>query len=134
MDCTKDELLHGLYLCEQFTRAKVAMLDHRINDRFGGVKFRLFQEQMNGGVKEDCEVLVPAAGGALVPFGVANNAARINAGLEIIDTLSAAWGLSMPVVVDNAESVTALRETTGQIIRLVVSQNDKTLRLELDKN
>jgi len=129
-----EQLEHGLYLCEQFTRAKVAMLDHRINDRFGGVKFRLFQEQMNGGVKEDCEVLVPAAGGALVPFGVANNAARINAGLEIIDTLSAAWGLSMPVVVDNAESVTALRETTGQIIRLVVSQNDKTLRLELDKN
>ena len=37
----------------------------------------------------------------------------------------------MPVIVDNAESVTRLIDTEGQIIRLVVSEADKTLRVEV---
>ena len=76
--------------------------------------------------------MVPTDDGRLVPFAFANNAARINAGLEIIDTLSAHWGVTMPVFVDNAESVTRLTHTTAQVIRLVVSEPDKKLRLEVD--
>jgi hypothetical protein len=66
----------------------------------------------------------------LVPYSNANNAARINAGLEIINALSAHWKVSVPVFVDNAESVTRLQDISGQLIRLVVSEADKTLRLE----
>ena len=69
----------------------------------------------------------------MVPFSFANNAARINAGLEIISALSLHWGLSLPVFVDNAESVTRLETIDTQIIRLVVSENDKTLRLEIEE-
>ena len=57
--------------------------------------------------------------------------ARINAGLEIIEALSEHWGISMPVFVDNAESVTHLLDTTMQTIRLVVSEPDSKLRLVL---
>lgn len=87
---------------------------------------------MNGGVKDDCEVLVPVEGGVLVPYTFANNAARINAGLEIIGALSAHWGISMPVCIDNAESVTHLQSLPTQVIRLVVSEKDALLRLEID--
>lgn len=120
----------GVYLCETFTRTKVSMLDEKINSKFKNVRFRLFIEQVNGGLREDCEVLVPADDGRLVPFSIANNAGRINAGLEIIDTLATHWRLSMPVFVDNAESVTRLINTDTQVIRLVVSEVDKKLRLE----
>lgn len=119
-----------LYLCDQFIKEKVALLTERINDSFKTVSFRLFQTQINGGIKEDCEVLVPSAEGRLVPYAYANNAARINAGLEIINALSAHWGVSIPVFIDNAESVTKLIDTDMQTIRLVVSEADKTLRLE----
>ena len=91
---------------------------------------RLFQEQINGGLKEDCEVMIPTADGRLVPYTFANNAARINAGLEIIATLSEHWGIKMPVFIDNAESVTHLTESDTQTIRLVVSEADKKLRVE----
>ena len=119
----------GLYLCDLFTRAKVSALTERINGKFKNVRFRLFQEQLNGGVKEDCEVMIPADG-RLVPYSLANNAARINAGLEIIDTLGEHFGIRMPVFIDNAESVTKLTKIGTQTIRLVVSEEDKSLRLE----
>ena len=126
-----ENLEYGVYLCELFTKTKVSMLTERINGKFNKVRFRLFQEQINGGIKEDCEVMIPAEDGNLVPFTFANNAARINAGLEIINTLSHHWKIEMPVFIDNAESVTQLLQMDTQVIRLVVSEPDKQLRLEL---
>jgi len=120
----------ALYLCDEFVRAKVAALTDKINGRFENVRFELFATQVNGGVKECCEVLVPSPDGRLVPYAYANNAARINAGLEIISELSRCAGVSLPVFIDNAESVTRLVHTDLQTIRLVVSEADKELRLE----
>lgn len=127
-----EELDKGLHLCDVFTKKKVDALTDRINDRFHSVRFRLFVEQINGGLKEDCEVMIPTDDGRLVPYAFANNAARINAGLEIIATLSDYWDVKMPVFVDNAESVTHLIDTDAQVVRLVVSEHDKRLRLEVD--
>ena len=120
----------GIYLCEEFIRTKVSLLDNKINGLFKTVKFRLFIQQINGGIKEDCEVLVPSESG-LVPFSFANNAARINAGLEIISALSEHLNFIMPVFVDNAESVTRLNDSDLQIIKLVVNEVDKVLRVKV---
>ena len=127
-----EEIEKGIYLCELFIKAKVSLLTEKINGKFKNVRFRLFQEQLNGGVKEDCEVMIPDKSGRMVPFTFANNAARINAGLEIIDTLSKYWGLTMPVFIDNAESVTNLYKMDAQLIRLIVSEVDKKLRMEAE--
>lgn len=120
----------GLYLCELFTRTKAAALTDKINAQFGNVKFSLFKEQINGGIAEDCEVMIPTAEGNMVPYKDSNNAAKINAGLEIIDVLSECLELSAPVFIDNAESVTHIINVDPQVIRLVVSEADKVLRLE----
>ncbi|MGI6498053.1 MAG: AAA family ATPase [Oscillospiraceae bacterium] len=126
-----EEIEQGIYLCEVFIKTKVSLLTDQINGKFKNVRFRLFIQQQNGGVKDDCEVMIPAEGGRMVPFAFANNAARINAGLEIIDALSTHWNLAMPVFVDNAESVTRLTQMDTQVIRLVVSEADKKLRMEV---
>lgn len=119
----------GIYLCDLFTKTMVAMLDEKINGRFKSVRFRLFIEQINGGLRDDCEVLIPSADGTLVPYAFANNAARINAGLEIISVLSSYWNITMPVFIDNAESVTHLNQLDTQVIRLVVDESAKSLIL-----
>jgi len=124
-----ERLQQGVYLCEEFIKAKVAMLTDKINSKFKSVRFRLFIDQVNGGIKEDCEVMVPGDA-KLVPYTLANNAARTNAGLEIIDALSKHWQIEVPVFVDNAESVTQLQRISPQVIRLVVSETDKVLRME----
>ena len=119
----------GEYLCEQFIRAKVSMLDERINSRFRTLKFKLFHEQQNGGLQEICKVLIPCESG-LVEYEKANSAARINAGIEIVNVLGEYFGVRLPVFCDNAESVTALTPSDGQAVRLIVSEADKALRFE----
>ncbi len=119
----------GEYLCEQFIRAKVSMLDERINSRFRTLKFKLFHEQQNGGLQEICKVLIPCESG-LVEYEKANSAARINAGIEIVNVLGEYFGVRLPVFCDNAESVTALTPSDGQAVRLIVSEADKSLRFE----
>lgn len=104
--------------------AKVNIMEGRVNGLFGLVKFKLFNNLINGGIEETCEAMVNG-----VPFGSLNNAARINAGLDIINALSAFYGASAPIFVDNAEAVTKLLPTNSQLVRLIVSEADKTLRI-----
>lgn len=126
-----EEAEWALYLCERFTRVKAALLNDKINEHFKTVKFQLFKQNItNDGIDDICDVLVPTAAGAFVPFSDANKAARLNAGIEIIGVLGEYYGVELPIFVDNAESVTHIIPTKGQLIRLVVSESDKKLRLE----
>ncbi len=126
-----EEAERVLYLCEKFTRAKSKMLNEKINQKFKTVRFQLFKRNItNDGIDDICDVLVPNDIGAMVPFADANRAARLNAGIEIIGVLGEHYGIELPIFVDNAESVTRIIPAGMQIIRLVVSENDKTLRLE----
>ena len=123
-------LQKGMHLCELFTRKKAAMLEEKINGRFETLRFRLFIEQQNGGIQDDCEAMLPCGGPEPVPFRSANHAARVNAGLEVIDALGAHYGVTLPVFIDNSESIVHLRRTSAQTIRLSVSEADKHLRFE----
>lgn len=116
-----------IYLVEQFVSAKVELLEEKINSRFKLAKFKLFNKQVNGGLEECCEVMVDGVtyGGGL------NNAMRINVGLDIINTLSEHYDTYAPIFIDNAESVTQLIDTKSQMFALVVSEQDKELRIEV---
>ncbi|MGN0632149.1 MAG: hypothetical protein ACI4JN_12565, partial [Ruminococcus sp.] len=61
-------------------------------------------------------------------------AAKINAGLDIIRVLSEHYGVKMPVFVDNAESIVNLCDSGLQVIKLIVSESDKKLRVEENEN
>ena len=67
-----------------------------------------------------------------IPYISVNNGMKINLGIDIINTLSMAYGVRVPLFVDNAESVTNLETCGSQIIRLVVSENDKELRVNYE--
>lgn len=123
-----EELEHQLYLAEEFTRTKVNMLTEKINSKFKYARFNLFKENINGGLEEICETTFDG-----VPYSSGlNNAARINVGLDIINTLSTHYGVQAPIFIDNAESVTSLIDIDSQLISLVVSEKDKELRVETD--
>lgn len=115
------ELEQQLMVLEEYVRAKVSLLTDTINGKFRIVKFKLFDTAINGGLIECCE---PTVGGANYSTGL-NNAARINAGLDIINALMSHYGLHLPLFVDNAESVNELIEVDTQVITLSVSQDKK---------
>ena len=122
-----EELEGQLFLCENFIRRKVEILDERINSKFSMVRFKLFADQINGGLQEVCETTL---GG--VPYNSINNAGRIQAGMDIIKTLQAHYGVTAPIWIDNRESIVDLPEMAGQVISLVVSGQDKALRIETE--
>ncbi|MBU9711105.1 AAA family ATPase [Evansella tamaricis] len=120
------ELEKELFLAEEFIRAKVNLLEEKINSKFQYARFKLFETQINGGLNEVCETTFDG-----VPYGSGlNNAARINVGLDIINTLSEHYEFAAPIFIDNAEAVTKLIDTKAQTIALIVSEKDKSLRVE----
>jgi exonuclease SbcC len=108
----------------EFTKAKMDIIDQRINNKFRFVKFKMFDRQTNGQEVPTCQTLINS-NGSPVPFDSANNAARINAGIDIINALSDHYGIYAPVFVDNAESITDIIESDSQMIRLVVMKGAK---------
>lgn len=116
-----------LYLLDEYSRYKTQFVEDSINSMFRIARFRLFREQANGGIEDRCDVVYEG-----VPYINLNSGAKINVGVDIINTLSTAYGVSVPLFVDNAESVTKLEKSENQIIRLVVSENDKELRVNYE--
>lgn len=122
-----EELSGKIFLVETFVRRKVEMVEQRINNKFKFARFKMYAENItNEGIAECCETTLDG-----VPYRDLNNAAKINVGLDIIRTLSEYYGFKAPIFVDNAEAVTKLIDMDTQIIRLIVSEPDKTLRIEV---
>ena len=121
-----EKLERESYLCDQFIKTKVSMLDVRINNFFKMARFKMFNVLVNGAVEPMCSVTY---GG--VPFESLNNAGRIQVGLDIISTLQKHYNFYAPVWVDNRESIVILPKMDCQVISLVVSGEDKNLRVEV---
>lgn len=117
-----------LYLLDEFIKYKLDKISDSINAMFDGISFKLFDIQLNGGVKEVCECTVNG-----VPYGSLNNGHRIIAGLQIIKALQKLYGAYLTIFIDNAESVNDfnLPDMDCQLIKLKVS-DDTDLRIEVE--
>lgn len=115
-----------LYLLEEFIRFKLDKVSESINSHFKTVNFKLFEMQLNGGMKDCCECTVNG-----VPYSTLNSGHRIVAGLDIIRSLSELYGVSVPIFVDNCEAVSSgnLPDMDSQMICLYVSE-DKQLKVD----
>src|SRR3990167_1834143 len=112
------------FVAAEFQKKKITEIERRINDKFSLVKWKMFEQQINGGESEVCECLVNG-----VPFSDLNTASKINAGLDIINAMSNHFNINAPVFVDNCESINELLQTKSQMIKLVVSK-EKTLTIK----
>lgn len=114
-----------LYLTDLFVKTKVNMLTEKINSHFKLCNFKLFEEQINGGLNEVCEVTVNG-----VSYSNLNNAMKINAGLDVINTVCDFTNTYAPIFIDNCEAVNETLKTESQQIRLYVTDSDESLRIE----
>ena len=114
-------------LLEEFIRYKMNKISEIINEKFNGLSFKLFENQINGGLKECCECTVNG-----VPYKDLNNGHKIIAGLKIIKALQKLYLVSAPIFIDNAEAISEgnMPEMDNQMILLVVS-NDKKIKTEV---
>lgn len=112
------------YTIDNFIKLQVETIEQKVNEKFSFVKFRLFEKQINGALIPCCDALING-----VPFSDANTASKINAGIDIINTLCGFYNVSAPIIIDNRESVVKLIDSPSQIVNLFVSPEDKKLRI-----
>lgn len=79
------------YTAEQLLQRTIEELESKVNALFSFVAFTMFDHKINGSLKPVCECTV---GG--VPYSDLNNAARINAGLDIINAMCKHKGIYAP--------------------------------------
>lgn len=117
--------LEGLeYRLQQFSKARIEQMEGRINGMFDIVRFKMFEQQINGGEIDTCEATV---GG--VPFADLNSAMKINAGLDIINAFCKANDVEAPIFIDNRESVCELTPVGSQVVNLIVDANYEFLKV-----
>ena len=105
------------FTADAFNRVKIEECDRRVNQLFDIVKFQLFDRTNDGNEFEAC-IPTNKAG---IPIAATNTAERINAGIDIINSLSEFYKVTAPIFIDSAESVNKFINTKAQMIQLVVS-------------
>lgn len=123
-----DKIDSLIYLCEEFARYKVESITEAINGRFQRASFRLFREQINGGLEDCCDVMMDGR-----PYGSLSDGEKIKIGLDIVQTLSEYYDVKVPLFVDRAESVTDFPEVDTQVIRLVVEDENMEVLCETER-
>jgi hypothetical protein len=107
---------------DKFNKKKMELVEEKINSKFTLVKFKMFEEQLNGGETPTCICLVDG-----VPFNDVNTAMKVNASLDIINALQYHFGIFAPVFIDGKESVSELIKTDCQIVCLKVDETAQKL-------
>jgi hypothetical protein len=116
-----------LFLLEKFTTYKCKTLEGDVNKLFDRIRWRLFETQINGGISECCDCLVEG-----ISYSVSlNNAAKINAGIEIANVISKYAGYQCPMFVDNADGVDDVYPVESQQIKSYAIKAEKVLRVEI---
>lgn len=119
-----DGLDEKIKAASDFQKRSCEVLEENVNRRFKLVRWKMFRRQLDGTDKPWCECSVDG-----VPYSDLNTAAKINAGLDITSTLKIYYGVDVPCVIDNAETVLEPLYDGGQQIRLTVTE-DKEMRIE----
>ena len=92
-------------------QATALEIGNKVNGMFHLVEFKMFETLVSGEIKDCC---TPTIAG--VPYSDANTASKINAGIDISNTVSRFFDKEMITFVDNIESVEKLMPSNNQII------------------
>lgn len=117
----------------EVSKRKNDLLVDEINSHFSIVKWKLYDYQKNGEYKEVCiPTVLDEETGIYKVFGDTTNKGReIEAKLDICDSFQKFYGMRVPIVLDNAESINDeyIPKVDTQLILLTVTK-DKDLKVE----
>lgn len=112
------------FMAEQYERAKADMVEERVASLFRHVKFRMFTRHINGGIAQTCVCTLDGT-----EYQDLNTEGQINAGLDIINALSAHYNISAPIFLDNRDLVTDIIPVPAQVINMKVSPEHTTIKV-----
>ncbi|MFN8296780.1 MAG: AAA family ATPase [Chitinophagales bacterium] len=104
------------FVIDKYNSEYINAVEESVNKKFKYVRFKMFDQQQNGGEKPTCKTTYKG-----VPYDDLNTAGKIFAGIDIINGLSNHYQITAPIFLDNRESVTNIPDTIAQVINLVVA-------------
>jgi len=102
----------------EYMKAESEAVELAVNDKFELVTFKMFDRQINGEIKPTCMAMLHGT-----PFPELSTGEKILAGVDIIKTLNKHYDLSIPLFIDNAESVTLQIVADCQMIELLAKKS-----------
>ncbi len=118
-----------VHLAQTFIATKIRLIEDAVNSQFERVRFRMYEGyKTSEGVRECCEPEINGVG-----YGSLSKGERLMAALDILRTLQRAYGVQLPVFIDDAESYTSNTAIAlpNQVIRLAAAEGD--LRVQVLK-
>lgn len=104
-----------LDLCKAFIREKCERFETEVNNSFDGVTFQMFQKvESTGEYKDTCKIYWQGT-----PYESLSYSTKFIVGLKIVHTFQKVYGLSFPLMVDNAESIDIGERIYDQMIEFV---------------
>ena len=117
-------------LAQAFIATQIRLVEESVNGQFEYVKFKMFESyKTTDGVRECCEPVING-----VPYGGnLSKGERLKAALDILRALQKAYGVELPVFIDDAESYTSNTAIAlpNQVIRLAAAEGE--LRVQVLK-
>jgi DNA repair exonuclease SbcCD ATPase subunit len=108
---------------DDFVTAQMNEVERRVNSLFSRVQFKMYRTQIEDAKQvPDCICYIDG-----VRYSDKNAAGKVNAGLDVINTLCAFHEVSAPIFVDEAESVNEFIPVNSQLIKLEVTKGDFTV-------
>ncbi len=112
---------------DRYNATESRMIELAVNGKFKHVEFKLFNQLLNGGLEECCEATFNG-----VPYTDMSFGQRIFVGIDVINVLSEHYGVTVPIFIDHAESLTLPIETKTQTIKLFAQVKTKKLIVEME--
>ena len=106
---------------DAYNKAKIDLNTAKINSMFDLVQFQLYKDNLVG-TSEECCIARNRRG---VKVSNTNTAEKIQVGLEIIRVIAKNANVSVPIFIDNRESISTIPDMNCQIINLYKTTDNK---------
>jgi hypothetical protein len=111
----------------EYTASESHLIETSVNKMFRHVTFKMFDTALNGNIEETCQSLLDGK-----PYPDLSYGEKIRVGIDIINTLSRHYGISIVLFIDNSESYTFPIEAESQVIRMVADKKVKKLTVQVE--
>lgn len=111
-------------IAREFSEKADIILEEKVNKHFEVVWWKMFRQMINGNKESYCECYVEN----IAYHDGLNTAMKLNAGLDICNTLCKIYDFYAPIIIDNAESNLDILKTESQQIRFYVADTELIIK------
>lgn len=97
-----DEQKDVLEACNEFTRKTLTNLEKTLEEKFKGIKFKMFEYTLDGSQKDTCITYAETPNG-FIPWESLSGGQKRSATIKLANAFNKAWGVHLPLWIDDTQ-------------------------------